>query len=49
MAVSAVDLRCVFSRSLVVFDRTTLVQFGMWTQGVFYIDCSIEEGSSAMF
>ena len=48
MAVSAIDLRCVFGRSLVVFDRTTLVQFVMWTQGVLYIDCSTEEGSSAM-
>ena len=49
MAVSAVDLLCVFGRSLVMFDQVTPSSSSVfWTQGVLYIDCSTEEGSSAM-
>ena len=49
MAVSAVDLLCVFGRSLVMFDQVTPSSSSVfWTQGVFYIDCTTEEGSSAM-
>ena len=50
MAVSAVDLRCVFGRSLVVFDRTTLLFSSVCGLKVFsYSVCSTKEGSSAMF
>ena len=34
MTVSVVDLRCVFGRSLVVFDQSTLLFSSVsWTQG----------------
>ena len=49
MAVSAVDLQCVFGTSLVMFDQVTpSFSSVFWTQGVLYIDSSTEEGSSAM-
>ena len=49
MAVSVVDLRCVFGRSLVVFDESTLsfssvCELTVWC----YIVCSTKEGSSAI-
>ena len=49
MAVSAVDLQCVFGRILVMFDQV-IPSFSsvFWTQDVLYIDSSTEEGSSAM-
>ena len=49
MAVSAVDLRCVFGRSLVMFDRSTLLFSSVCGLKVFsYIVCSAKERSSAM-
>ena len=48
MAVSAVDLLCVFGRSLVMFDQVTPSSSSMGTTGVSYIACSTEEGFSAM-
>ena len=48
MAVSVVDLRCVFGRSLVVFDQSTILFSSLCELNVVYIDCGTEEGSSAM-
>ena len=45
MAVSVVDLRCVFGRSLVVFDESTLLFSSVsWTQGVLYCVGPIDPG-----
>ena len=48
MAVSVVDLQCMLGRSLVVFDQSTLLFSLVCGLKVFSIDCSTEEGSSAM-
>ena len=45
---SAVDLRGVFGRSLVVFDQSTLLFSLVFGLKVSCIVCSTEEGSSAM-
>ena len=48
MAVSVVDLRYVFGRSLVVFDESTLSFSLVFGLKVSCIVCSTEEESSAM-